>query len=87
MADVAVAALSVFNARKKKETVEGFDDGSGFVVAFLLIYLLIVVGIWGIAFYMASFCADAAINYIIAFLFPVIYIIVRLIAPCGKGGA
>jgi hypothetical protein len=77
------SAMNLF--REKKKTVERFDDGGdAAIMVFLILYIVFAFLIWGVAFYLASFCADPAINYILAFLFPIIYIIVRLIAPCKR---
>lgn len=80
MADVAALLAGL----KRKDEKEKFSGGGGDGAAFLLVYLAFVVIIWGFAFYMASSCSDKAVNYVVAFFFPVIYIIVRLIAPCKR---
>ena len=92
MADVAVAALSVSSWLRGNKR-EGFEDAEHepskamviiAVVAYVTIFFIIP---WAIAFYIASSCADAAVNFVIAFLFPVMYIIVWLLAPCQRKDA
>jgi hypothetical protein len=78
-----LAAAAVIVAGKKKKA-ESFSDGTdaGSLVVFIFLILLFVLLPYGIAFYMASKCTDVGLNVILAFFFPIIYIIVRLISPC-----
>jgi hypothetical protein len=90
MADIAATLGGITSfikqarAKVSSEDKEMFDGGeeAGVVVVFLIVYFAIVILTWAAAFYLASFCQEKLLNYIIAFLFPVIYIIVRLITPC-----
>jgi hypothetical protein len=86
---VLEASLAYLVSRKKnktdkKETFSSTDSSYSADLLFLFIYLAFVLLLWGVAFYQASSCNDKTINYIIAFLFPLIFIIVRTLAPCKK---
>ncbi len=89
MADIAatLGGITSFIKQAKakmsgeKETFED-DVEAGVVVVFLIVYFAIVILVWAAAFYLASACQEKLLNYLIAFLFPVIYIVVRLITPC-----